>query len=302
MIVSYLADEYFIPVMRDWSSYNESLVRRGQVLLDFDVIDNWYKDLDIINRAKVGEPYAYPNSFVQLLGYMRAYFHLPYRQTEGVVKAHAGNKVPSIPHYSTINRRVNRLDIRINEKVGNDIVIAIDSTGIKVSNRGEWIRHKWHIRKGYLKIHVAVDIRKKKILSLETTSEEVHDGQVLKRLVDRTSEKNRVKRALADGTYDSNSNFRYLSQNHIQAGIKTRRNSKVNSTNCKSRNMAVLRQQRNIKRWKRSMSYGHRWMVETVFSSMKRMFGEHVSAKKFPNMIKEMFLKASLYNRFSSMT
>lgn len=288
--------------MRDWSSYNESLVRRGQVLLDFDVIDNWYKELEIMNKGKVGEPYFYPSSFLQLLGYMRIYFHLPYRQTEGVVKAHAGNKVPSIPHYSTINRRVNRLDIRIKESVGNDIVIAIDSTGIKVSNRGEWIRHKWHIRKGYLKIHVAVDIRKKKILSLETTSEEVHDGQVLKKLVDHTLEKNKVKRALGDGSYDNNSNFRYLSKNHIQAGIKTRRNSKVKPTNCKARNMAVLRQQRNPKRWKHSVSYGHRWMAETVFSSMKRMFGEHVSARKFPNMIKEMFLKASLYNWFNSMT
>jgi IS5 family transposase len=288
--------------MRDWSSYNESLVRRGQVLLDFDVIDNWYKELEIMNKGKVGEPYSYPSSFLQLSGYMRIYFHLPYRQTEGVVKAHAGNKVPSIPHYSTINRRVNRLDIQINEKVGNDIVIAIDSTGIKVSNRGEWIRHKWHIRKGYLKIHVAVDIRKKKILSLETTSEEVHDGQVLKKLVDHTLEKNKVKKALGDGSYDSNSNFRYLSKNHIQAGIKTRRNSKVKPTNCKARNMAVLRQQRNPKRWKHSVSYGYRWMAETVFSSMKRMFGEHVSARKFPNMIKEMFLKASLYNWFNSMT
>ncbi|MFZ0515017.1 MAG: hypothetical protein WAM14_25690 [Candidatus Nitrosopolaris sp.] len=38
-------------------------------------------------------------------------------------------------------------------------------------------------------------------------------------------------------------------------------------------------------------------MAETVFSSLKRMFGEHVS-KKFPNMIKEMMLKASLYNLF----
>lgn len=288
--------------MRDWSSYNESLVRRGQVLLDFDVIDNWYKELEIMNKGKVGEPYSYPSSFLQLLGYMRIYFHLPYRQTEGVVKAHAGNKVPSIPHYSTINRRVNRLDIRIKESVGNDIVIAIDSTGIKVSNRGEWIRHKWHIRKGYLKIHVAVDIRKKKILSLETTSEEVHDGQVLKKLVDHTLEKNKVKRALGDGSYDNNGNFRYLSKNHIQAGMKTRSNSKVRPTNCKARNMAVLRQQRNPKRWKHSVSYGHRWMAETVFSSMKRMFGEHVSARKFPNMIKEMFLKASLYNWFNSMT
>ena len=27
--------------MIDWPSYNESLVRRGQVLLDFDVLDRW---------------------------------------------------------------------------------------------------------------------------------------------------------------------------------------------------------------------------------------------------------------------
>ena len=54
-----------------------------------------------------------------------------------MIRAHAGNKVPSAPDYSTINRRVNQLDIKINEHdVGNDIVIAIDSTGIKVSNRG----------------------------------------------------------------------------------------------------------------------------------------------------------------------
>jgi hypothetical protein len=39
-------------------------------------------------------------------------------------------------------------------------------------------------------------------------------------------------------------------------------------------------------------------MAETVFSSLKRMFGEYISAKKFPNMVKEMMLKASLYNLF----
>jgi hypothetical protein len=45
--------------------------------------------------------------------------------------------VPSIPDYSTINRRVNKLDIKINEKVDNDIVIALASTDIKVANREE---------------------------------------------------------------------------------------------------------------------------------------------------------------------
>jgi IS5 family transposase len=233
---------------------------------------------------------------------MRAYFHLPYRQTEGVVISHASTKVPGIPHYSTISRRINRLEIKINEKLGNDIVIALDSTGINVANRGEWMRDKWHVRKGYLKIHIAVDIKKKRILSLEVTSEEVHDGKMLKKLVDSASENNHVKCILADGMYDSNKNFRYLSKNHIKPGIKTRSNSKVRSTNCHARNMSAVRQQTNLKRWKRSVSYGYRWIAETVFSSIKRTFGEHVTARKFPHMVKEIFLKAALYNMFNRMT
>ena len=41
------------------------------------------------------------------------------------------------------------------------IIIAIDSTGIKVTNRGQWLRDKWNIKKkGYLKIHIAVDTKK----------------------------------------------------------------------------------------------------------------------------------------------
>ncbi len=37
------------------------------------------------------------------------------------------------------------------------ITIAIDSTGIKVTNRGRWMRKKWNVKKkGFLKIHIAV--------------------------------------------------------------------------------------------------------------------------------------------------
>jgi len=108
-----------------------------------------------------------------------------------------------------------------------------------------------------------------------------------------------VKCVLADGMYDSNNrNFRYLSKSHIKPGIKTRSNSKVKTTtNCHARNMSVVRQQQqqtNLKRWKHSVSYGHRWMTETVFSSMKRMFGEHVSARKFPNMVKDLHKGSSV--------
>ena len=69
-----------------------------------------------------------------------------------------------------------------------DVIIAIDSTGIKVTNRGQWLRDKWSVKKkGYLKIHVAVNIKTREILALEVTDEKVHDGKVMCRLVDRMS-------------------------------------------------------------------------------------------------------------------
>ena len=299
--------------MRNWKRYNESLVRRGEVLLDFDVIDNWGTELAKMNNNKEGRKFVYPDSFIKLLGYMRAYFHLPYRQTEGVVREHASNTLSSIPDYSNISRRINRLDIKIEDDDDDDdksnlhndyFIIAIDSTGIKVSNRGEWIRHKWNVKRGYLKIHVAVDIKKKRVLSLKVTSEQVHDGKILPELVDDiTIKQNKeIDVVIADGSYDNNKNFQFLSFKGIKPAIKVRKNSKCTKTNHYQRNKTVKIQKNNLQEWKDSVSYGKRWMVETVFSCIKRMFGEYVSAIRFENMIKEMMLKVSLYNWFQRIT
>jgi hypothetical protein len=37
-----------------WSIYNYSLVRKGEILLGFDVINNWDSDLKEMNKDKVG--------------------------------------------------------------------------------------------------------------------------------------------------------------------------------------------------------------------------------------------------------
>ena len=132
--------------------------------MSFDVIDNWKSKLDEMNKGKEGIKYQYPESFMKLLGYARAYFGLPYRQTQGMIQAYCSKRIPQIPDYTSINRRINKLDIRVNPKIGNDVIVAIDSTGIKVTNHGEWMRHKWKTRRGFLKIHVGVDTKSKKIL------------------------------------------------------------------------------------------------------------------------------------------
>jgi hypothetical protein len=55
-------------------------------LLGFDVINNRDAELKEMNKDKIGEPFHYPNTFLPLLGYAKVYFHLPYRQTEGIAQ------------------------------------------------------------------------------------------------------------------------------------------------------------------------------------------------------------------------
>ena len=71
---------------------------------------------------------------------------------------------------------------------------------------------------------------------------------------------------------------------------------------CYTRKIAVLQQQlKDFDKWKDSVSYGKRWIAETVFSCIKRRFGEYVSAIKFENIVKEIMIKISLYNWFITM-
>jgi len=120
-------------------------------------------------------------------------------------------------------------------------------------------------------------------------------------VVDNASENNDVKRVIADGAYDSKENPRYLFYNQIEAAVKVRKNSnQLTGCRCHPRKIIVLQQLKSFEMWTAKVNYRSRWITETVFSSMKRMFEEYVSAK-VPSMAKEIFLKTSLPNMFITM-
>lgn len=294
--------------MIDWPSYNRSLVRRGEILFSYDFLDNWGSEIEVMNKNKKGKPFIFPNSFILAIGYIRYSFQLPYRQTEGIIKA-TGKRLPANPSYGHICKRINRLNVGITkDKTDGDLIITIDSTGIKVTNRGQWMNEKWNKqnKKGYLKIHVAVNIKTKEILALEVTDEKLHDGKMLKKLVNNVlgSSSNKpntvnIRSVLADGAYDYNANFRYLQKKKIKPGIKVRKNSIISIRNNRLRNKEVMIQKtKDPLKWKKKRKYGHRWIAETAFSTIKRAFGEYTSATRFQNMVKEMMIKVSLYNLF----
>ncbi len=103
-------------------------------------------------------------------------------------------------------------------------------------------------KKGYLKIHISVNVKSKKILSMiKVTDEHVHDSKTLPELVEniiKSNEKSSIGKLFADdGTYDSNDIFRCLADNGIPPCIKVRKNAKVKlKTGHIFRNLSVISQ------------------------------------------------------------
>jgi len=288
--------------LRDWKGYNEALVKRGLILLDLEFVADWSRELKAMNEHKEGARYRYPESFVKLLSVVHAYV-LPYRQLEGFMRA-LSTHVDGLkaPDYTTIWWRVAKMKVDVASKVelDKDVTIAVDSSGIKVSNRGEWIRKKWKVKRGFIKIHIAVDTKTKQILAIEVTKEDVGDGRMLGRLVEGSVGKAKVKKVIGDGAYDSRGIFRLLSDRRIEPLIKVRKNASLKGGGCMPRKLAVVEQFGNVN-WRKEKGYGYRWMAESAFSSIKRVFGEHITSVKWGNIVKELLLKGSIYNLFMAM-
>ena len=287
---------------RDWKSYNDQLVKRGELLIDLDFVENWEEEIEEMNRGKRGKPFDYPWSLIEFLAFPRYFFKLPFRQEEGFVEALA-KLVPEleVPNYTTIHRRINRLGPKFERSLrglGNDVVVAIDASGIKVTNRGEWRRELWggKSKRGFLKIHVAVDVKTGQILAMEVTDERTGDSKKFKPLVERASERANIKLALADSAYDTRENFNFLESQGIEPGIRVKHGASGKARGSWARRRAAREFTKDEEGWKRRVGYGRRWAVEGTFSNLKRAFGEFVVAKKFENMVQEMMLKAFTYN------
>ena len=285
---------------RNWKEYNEALVRRGEILLDMDFIDTWPDELAKMNDGKVGKPFDYPESLIKLLAIVHAYL-LPYRQSEGFTRALLRHTSLKAPDFTSIQWRVAKMDVSIDNTIADDIVIAADSSGIKVANIGEWIRKRWNVRRGFIKMHIAVDKETKEIVAMKVTKEYVHDGKKLIPLVKQAMQNTNVSKVIADGAYDSRKNFRFLANNKIEPIIKVRKNASLHARGCMPRKLSVIEQKEDLKKWKQKHGYGYRWIAESAFSAFKRTFGEHVKAVKWKNMVKELMLKASIYNMFIAM-
>ncbi|MGC8619499.1 MAG: IS5 family transposase [Thermoplasmata archaeon] len=149
-------------------------------------------------------------------------------------------------------------------------------------------------RRGWIKVHLAIDANTFNIVSLSITDEKVHDSKEFKRLLDPVLERTRA--VYGDKGYDSKEIYNYLSSKGIEAIIPPKKNATTRSRGIPARAKLV----REIKKigeeeWKKTVNYGKRWLIEIFFSGLKRIVGEIIRAKKDEYKFQEVIFKIYSY-------
>ena len=193
----------------------------------------------------MGAPFQYAESLFAVLAVVKSMTGLPYRYLQRMLIETLGDWDTLC--CTTIYRRFQTLEVKRNGSVftvtggGTALVhLAVDSPGLKQHSRGEWIRHKWKVRRGYVKIRVMIDVDTKKILAVQVTDGRTGDSPMLIPLLDGALEvATRAGQAqdstagpadtgcclYGDATYASRSNVTACGDRGVDSRIKLKINS-----------------------------------------------------------------------------
>ena len=297
-----------MPLNKSWHDYNELLIERGRVLIDVSFIKSSNKEIKKMNIDKVGAPFQYSDSYVQFLAFLKIGFKIPYRMVQGIVRGLSDYVRIEEIHFTHIRRRMIRLKPSILEMDFGDgkeepITLIVDASGLTVSRKGHYIEQKWiRKKKEFVKLHIAVDAKSKKVVSFRITKGTVHDAKKFCPLVREAAKKYDIEKLHADKAHDNRRNFNLLDELDVEPAIEIRNNASTRSGGCQLRREEVLLIKKlGYEGWKRIKDAGRRWIAEIVFSSIKRVLGEDLLSRKFSTQKVEAGLKVMLYNKFISL-
>ena len=299
--------------------------------LDSEIMSEGVEQL---NENKVGAPFVYSDTCFMITALFRNTVGTGYRPLQGIIEDMLGKE--KSPNFSAIWKRINKISLEdvdgkswfSDGKTKTEIVfLAGDSTGLKPTNRGDWMGEKWNVKRGFIKMHIMVDSKTKKIYAVSITDEKSGDAPEFEKLLSEalynienstnvtSSEELSVG---CDGAYDSNDNFDECKKNNVIPVIPVRKNFSVKTKgsdvrkqqgllqlgNCKMNlnnikifdNLTEEQKMQNKKQWKKDVGYGRRWSVEIAISTFKRVLGENISARVWCNVVREIKFKVMIYN------
>lgn len=310
--------------LRNWSTYNRALVRRGNLSVWFseEAAEAWLYD----GPAQWGSDPTYSDFAIEACLRLRLVYDLPLRQTQGFVEslfALMDLDLP-VPDYSTLSRRAKDLPVALcarttrpsagepgqTDEEAEDRHIVIDSSGLKVYGEGEWKQrqHGRSKRRTWRKIHISLDPETGQITAERLTGNDKHDASQLEALLQETIETTGpVTHVGGDGAYDTWDCYEAIAAIGAEPVIPPQKNAKIKRHgNCNGpplpRDEAIryIRQHGRAK-WKRVHDYHLRSLVETALFRFKQLIGRVLRSRDVLRQRTEARLGCQILNRMTQL-
>ena len=302
-------------------------------LFEYELLeDSWTEtpenDLRKMNENKFGRPFEHPDSVIEWGMAYRIANGRSYRRSVGAVNfflEKRGNPPISLSQFyhraqRLAETRMMTCDVTDARVLGygacdvepkNNVVVAVDSTGMSLNTHGGWLSYYWNMRAitGWVKLHVLIDTETNEILAYVITDESCGDVSCIEKLVELAAGAGHtIKRILADAAYDKIE----LWTKYWGAGIEFFANlrtsqlgkyagGRVKSNGCPFRAAQIrIVAEKGRDAWKKLIGYGRRWKVECTFSDLKRMFGDVMRARDRYKMASELYWKIKCHNLYRS--
>ena len=217
-------------------------------------------------------------------------------------------RLKTVPHFTTLQKASRRLlQLNMANKLLHATIdrstvdlAAVDSTGLEAGHISRYfVRRKRSKQleayeetqyKRFPKLAVVCDCKNHLILSAITTRGPSVDVNQFCKTLKPAADQFHIKHLLADAGYDSENNHRYARDIYQ---IKTTILPKAGRP---TKKLPKQKYRREMRTDFDSENYGQRWQVETVFSMIKRNFGETIRARKYWSQNREMMLLAITHN------
>jgi hypothetical protein len=237
---------------------------------------------------------------------LRAVFHLPLRQTEGLIGSVLqllGLDLP-VPDYSTLSRRAQTLKLPAQPRAtGGPIHLLVDSSGLKLGGPGEWLveKHGTSKRRSWRKLHIGFDAVTSRIVASLLTDRDVDDASQVEPLLDQIAEP--VELFLGDGGYDRTGVYSVLNERHPAATVAVpprvdavlSATADTDPTQRDGHIQAIADKGRMA--WQRDSGYNERARVEGQFARWKQVIGDGLRFHSDEARATEVAIAAQVLNR-----